>query len=130
MGQLLHHAFQPPTPEGDLDRFMATVFIDAIRDCLKTGGWAAKNSEQEEGGEFLVGIHGRLFKICSDYQVAEAADRYDASGCGDQAARGALFATAGLAMKPRARMQVALKSAERFSGGVRRPFVIVATDKA
>ena len=125
MGQLLRHAFQPPMPGADLDRFMTTTFIDAIRDCLKAGGWASKTSDQEQGGEFLVGVCGRLFKICSDYQVAEAADGYDAAGCGDQAARGALFATADIQLKPRRRLEIALAAAEHFSGGVRGPFRIV-----
>ncbi|MEV5534962.1 hypothetical protein [Streptomyces prunicolor] len=31
MGRLLHHAFEAPHPEGDLDRFMATRFINAVR---------------------------------------------------------------------------------------------------
>src|SRR4051812_42965869 len=61
MGQLLHHALKPPEPDGDLEAFMTTTFIDAVRECLKTGGWAAKENEREEGGVFLVGVHGRLF---------------------------------------------------------------------
>jgi hypothetical protein len=61
MGQLLHHAFTPPAPAGRLDRFMATTFIDAVRDCLKTGGFAQKTNEREAGGDFLVGVAGHLF---------------------------------------------------------------------
>ena len=47
MGQLLRYALQAPHPEGDLERFMATTFIDAVRRCLKDGGWAKKDSERE-----------------------------------------------------------------------------------
>jgi ATP-dependent protease HslVU (ClpYQ) peptidase subunit len=102
---------------------MATRFIDALRECLKTGGWAAKANDREEGGTFLVGVHGRLFAVYDDYQVGKAADGFAAVGCGDQIALGALYATAGTGLSPRKRVKTALAAAERFSAGVRGPFV-------
>lgn len=127
MGQLLHHALKAPEPDGDLEAFMTTTFIDAVRDCLKDGGWAKKDSEREEGGIFLVGVVGRLFCIHSDYQVAEAADGYAAVGCGDDVALGALYATTRSRMAPEKRIKLALQAAERFSAGVRGPFAYVST---
>lgn len=127
MGQLLRHSLTAPQPEGDLDRFMVTTFVDAVRTCLKDGGWARKDAEQEEGGTFLVGIHGRLFTIDSDYQVAESADGYDAAGCGDQLALGAFHATAALDMKPRQRLTAALDAAAHHSAGVRGPYTFATT---
>lgn len=129
MGQLLRHAFKAPHPEGDLDQFMVTTFIDALRICLKDGGWARKDSEQEQAGSFLIGIHGRLYEICSDYQVGEPADGYAAVGCGDELALGALHATARLAMKPRQRLTTALAAADHHSAGVSAPYVYAATPR-
>lgn len=129
MGQLLHHAFQPPHPEGGLDRFMATTFIDAVRKCLKDGGWARKDAEQEEAGTFLVGIHGRLFSIESDYQVAESADQYAAVGCGYDLALGALHATAALNLPPRQRLTAALRAADHHSAGVCAPYTFTKTPR-
>lgn len=126
MGQLLRWA-ELPEPEGDLERFMCTSFIDAIRTCLKAGGWAKTDAEREEGGDFLVGIGGRLFEVHSDYQVGEPADGYAAVGCGYDLALGALFATAHLEMDAEDRLELALEAAERFSAGVRAPFVYVST---
>lgn len=123
MGQLLRYSLTLPPPKGDLDAFMCTTFVDVLRDCLKAGGWASKDNEREEGGTFLVGVRGRLFTVYDDYQVASAADGYAAVGCGDQVALGALHATAGAGMKPRRRVLKALAAAERFSAGVRAPFV-------
>jgi len=122
MGQLLHHAFTPPKrhPDTDIDKFMVTDFINAVRDCLKSGGYAGRQNETESGGTFLVGYSGRLFRIDGDYQVGEAVDGFDAVGCGDDIARGALFANP--AGKPQDRLRVALEAAERFSAGVRAPF--------
>jgi len=123
MGQLIRYALSLPEPDGDLDRFMVTKFVDGLRDCLKSGGWARKEEEQELGGTFLVGVRGRLFTVYDDYQVAKAADGYAAVGSGDSVALGALYATAGRGMRPRARIDLALRAAERFSAGVRGPFV-------
>lgn len=127
MGQLLRHAFEPPAPGSDLPKFMATTFIDAVRDCLKAGGWATKNSEQESGGNFLVGIHGRLFEIGCDYQVGEPVDGFAAVGCGFELALGALYATGLAGMSVKRRIRVALEAAERFSAGVRGPYAYVST---
>ena len=124
MGQLLQYGFEPPVPSGGGDplRFMATTFVDAVRTCLKAGGWAAKSNEREEGGTFLVGVRGRLFSIEEDYQVAESAAGFAAVGYGSQVAHGALFATEGRPAPDR--VVLALVAAERFSAGVRRPFAI------
>jgi hypothetical protein len=129
MGQLLHHAFEAPHPEGDLDRFMATTFVNAVRACLKDGGWARKDSEQEQAGTFLVGVHGRLFVLDSDYQVGEPADGYAAVGCGEELALGALHATAELALKPRERLSVPLRAATLHSAGVAAPYIYAKTPR-
>jgi ATP-dependent protease HslVU (ClpYQ) peptidase subunit len=123
MGQLIRYAMDLPRPDGDLDAFMTTTFVDALRTCLKNGGWAAKDNDREEGGTFLVGVQGRLYAVYDDYQVAKAADGYAAVGCGDQIALGALFATSRAGLKPKRRVMTALAAAERFSAGVRGPFL-------
>jgi ATP-dependent protease HslVU (ClpYQ) peptidase subunit len=125
MGQLIRYSLKVPKPTGDLDAFMSTKFIDALRECLKTGGWASKDNDREEGGTFLVGVRGQLFAVHDDYQVARAADGFAAVGCGDQAALGALLATADAGLSPRRRVLRALSAAERFSAGVRGPFVCI-----
>jgi len=126
MGQLLRFAFKPPAPprRGNLDRFLATTWIDAVRKCLTSGGFAKKKDAVESGGEFLVGVSGHLFIVYCDYQIGESRDRMDAVGCGSDLALGALFATAG--MRPRQRIRIALEAAEHFSSGVIRPFKILS----
>lgn len=126
MGQLLGYSLTLPRHHVDepLEAWMATVFINAVRDCLKAGGWAEKEKEVERGGNFLVAYRGRIFEIQSDYQVAENAEPYAAVGCGVDLALGALFATAeeGASLEPRARVELALHAAARFSAGVYPPF--------
>ena len=88
---------------------MVVDFVDALRATLKERGWARVVNNQEEGGHFLVGVSGLLFHVEGDFQVGEARDGFDAVGCGDEAARGALFATPHL--KPEARVRMALSAA-------------------
>jgi ATP-dependent protease HslVU (ClpYQ) peptidase subunit len=129
MGQLIRYSLEAPVPVGDLEGFMATTFIDAVRTCLKDGGWARKDSDREEGGTFLVGAAGRLFAVYEDYQVAEAADGYAAVGCGSDIALGALYASARTRTPAGKRVALALEAAERFSAGVRGPFICLAAGK-
>jgi len=124
MGQLLRYSLQIPKrhPDKDLMAYMATDFVDAVRNCLKNGGFATKSSEAEAGGTFLVGHAGRLFLIAGDYQVGESRGAYEACGCGESYACGALFANTALA--PMDRVRQALAAAEAHSAGVRGPFHI------
>lgn len=124
MGQLLNFKLRLPEQEAGADvfRYMVTEFVDAVRECLKEGGYAQRNNDAETGGSFLVGYRGRLFSIQSDYQVCEASRGFHAIGCGADYALGALAANAGLPAGQRVRQ--ALDVAETFSGGVRSPFRI------
>lgn len=130
VAQLVRYALDAPEPAGDEHRFMATAFIDALRRTLKDGGAATRESEREgTGGSFaLVGLHGRLFEIQSDYQVVEAAGGYGAIGCGFEPCLGVLYATEG--MVPRRRLRTAMEAAELFNAAVRAPFVFASTPKA
>jgi ATP-dependent protease HslVU (ClpYQ) peptidase subunit len=124
MGQLLRFnltvADQDPR-HGD-EQHMMTVFIDAVRQCFKDGGYAKIESSQENGGVFLVGYRGVLYEVENDFQVGVPDCQYQAVGCGDQVARGALFAST--IKSPTERIKVALQAAEQFSAGVRGPFIV------
>ncbi len=131
MGQLLRHAFTVPDhdPRTDVDKWMATVFIDAVRKCLKDGGYASRNSETESGGTFLVGYKGTLYQVESDYQVGIPADapvtghQFAAVGCGQDIAHGAMFVQ-DVTKPAKERILAALTAAERYSAAVRGPFVV------
>ncbi|HYG87982.1 MAG TPA: hypothetical protein VD978_17135 [Azospirillum sp.] len=124
MGQLLAYRLAPPTRQdgADLFRYMVTDFVDAVRACLKDGGWAQRSNDVETGGTFLVAHEGRLFSVQSDYQVGEAVRGYHAIGCGADYALGSLASTEHL--PPEERVRKALECAELFNGGVRAPFTI------
>jgi hypothetical protein len=129
MGQLLAHRFRPPeaAPKAHLHSFMVTDFIDAVRECLKNGGYAEREKDRESGGTFLVGLRGRLFQVDCDYQVGESVTDYAAVGCGHAYAKGSLYSTGDL-RAPADRIIMALEAAARHSAGVRGPFKILSTE--
>ena len=129
MGQLLRYRMtaQAPGPDADLHEFMCTTFADQVRNCLKDGGWAEQDKGRESGGNFLVGVNGRLFEVFSDYQVAERQDPFAATGCGEDFLLGSLHTSAFLGWPPEKRILAALEAAERFSAGVQGPFRLVCT---
>jgi hypothetical protein len=94
MGQLLQFKLQPPDHPAGMPTFeyLITKFVDSVRSCLRTGGFAKRKEEQELAGSFLLGYRGSLYSLDSDYQVARAADGICAVGCGAQIALGALHA--------------------------------------
>lgn len=128
MGHLLRYSFKPPKhPENmSINRYMNTIFIDEVRDCLKKGGYVEIENNSESGGTFLVGYRGKLFRIGGDFQVGIPAANFDSVGCGTDLCLGSLITTEKLDMDPKKRIKMALTAAETFNIGVRRPFNILS----
>lgn len=129
MGQLLQYSFQIPTlaTDVDLQEYMSTKFISAVRTCLKEGGYVQVTNNRESAGTFLVGVRNRIFAIHGDFQVAEAAMPFNACGCGASLALGSLYSThnmnlMGHKLEPEFRLRLALHAAQEYSAGVRSPF--------
>lgn len=124
MMQLLHYELQLPSYEDgmDVEGYMVTQFVNAVRDCFKSGGFAKKEDEREEGGNFLIGYRGRLFEIQDDYQISEPTNDYEAVGSGAKFALGSLYATPHL--PPEQRIEVALQAATYHNAYVRPPYLI------
>jgi hypothetical protein len=124
--QLLRHSFTIPDhdPRTDTETYIATRFVDALRECFKNAGYAEKNREAEcFRGSILVGYQGQLFTIHGDdYQIERSSLPYMAIGCAFDVALGSLYSTTG--MPAEQRVVLALEAAEQFSAGVRRPFVV------
>jgi ATP-dependent protease HslVU (ClpYQ) peptidase subunit len=125
MGQLLRYGGKEP-PKVDLtqelDLFMATKFIDWVRETEKDGGFLHNDSGRETNGSFLVGVKKTLYLIDSDLQIGRSSNGYLSVGCGEAIALGSLFSTP--AKKPRDRVRLALEAATHHSTGVRGPYVI------
>ena len=125
MIQLLQYQLHPPKRHPDTDpmKYMVTDFVEPVRTCFRNGGFITVKDGVENGGTFLVGMADRLFCVDSDFQVAERAEGFDAVGCGNSYALGALAAL-DANLDPKQRVQRALEAAAQFSAGVRAPFVV------
>jgi ATP-dependent protease HslVU (ClpYQ) peptidase subunit len=129
MGQLLRFNLNVPKQYPDVEdyQYMVTTFVDAVRNCLRDGGYARNKSGEEFGGTFLVGYKGNLYGIEDDFQVAKYVDGYSAVGCGAEIALGSLHASRCICtdLSPHDRVLLALDASERFSAGVRAPFKVL-----
>lgn len=125
MGQLIQYSESIPQQSSEQKsdfEYMVTVFIESIRKILKEGGYTKIDSNQEEGGQFLVGYNKRLYQIDDDFQVNSFTTGFGAVGCGHAYAKGAMMALEGL--PPVGRIEGALKIAAEFSNGVCGPWLI------
>lgn len=123
IGQILRYAFIPPPINGDITRYMCVEFSNALRAAFKDAGYLQTNDGVERGGDFLVGIRGRLFCVESNFQVIETVLPYIAIGSGDSYAMGAMYANR--KGKPRDRVMLALKAAAEFCPSVGGPFKVI-----
>lgn len=132
MGQILRYSFTPPPVHTwDVDRYMATDFVDALRSTLRDKGWMRSDGGADSGGFFLAGYRDRLYLIASDFQIGRSRDGYQAVGCGEDLALGSLHSTRpqyGVTFNPEPdeRVQLALAAAAYHSAGVCGPFVIAS----
>lgn len=129
MGQILMFKFNPSAPEENMTdyQYMCTTVIDHIRTIFKESGFGTTKDGTDLGGCFLIGYRGHLYKIASDYQVGEAIDPFEACGCGEDYAKGSLYALRDEELTPITRLKLALETAANFSTGVKAPFVVVST---
>lgn len=131
LGQVLRYGVELPVPDTwDVNRFMVTRFIDAVRVATKAAGIAKLKDNVDSAGTFIVAWKDRLFEVEDDFQVGIPRCGFAAVGSGCHAATGALHALRGYPMEPRARVTAALEAAEALTATVRRPFVVMETEAA
>ncbi len=129
MGQLLRYNLAiPENTDGDDDmKYLVTKFIPAVRECLKSGGFARVDNNQESGGFFLVGYRGKAYVVNSDFQITRMVNGFVAVGCGENYALGALAAMQ--IEYPETAILRALEIAGMFSNGVCAPYYVISENK-
>lgn len=122
MVQLLRYELQLPLfePGMEVETYLVSHFIPAVRACLSAGGFAKKEHEREEGGNFLLAFHNRLFEVQEDYDVLTSLHGYAAVGSGAECALGSLYTSQELV--PPKRVELALQAACTHDAYVRPPF--------
>lgn len=119
MGQILkYHTTEilDNMRENDLYGYIVTKLVPMYRRILTENGFKSNTNGVDSGGSFLLAIDGRLFAVLEDFQVEERLEEYNAIGCGDSYALGALY-TQSSNLKPKARVIDAIKASKYFSCG-------------
>lgn len=129
MGQIIRYSFNIPDhdPRTRDFAYLCTTFIDELIKCFKAKGYAKVNNEVVTGGFFLMGYKENLYQIQSDFQVSQVKRPFDACGCGEDYALGAMEIMSNIKeLKPQEKVEKALAVSESFSAGVRGPFNVVS----
>ena len=88
--QIIQYNFNPPTPEGNVDKFMHTKFIKNLKSFYNEWELGGKDSEIS----LIIGIKGRLYEHDAENMTLISYDRdYLAIGSGSDYAMGSLHAT-------------------------------------
>ncbi len=129
MGQLLRYSLTIPehSPKKTDMQYLCTDFMTAVIKCFKDNSYAKVENGIAEGGVFLMGYRGSLYRVDNDFQVGQEADNFSAVGCGESYAFGALKAVASNKISSTKRLEIALEIAAYFSAGVCAPFRVVHT---
>jgi ATP-dependent protease HslVU (ClpYQ) peptidase subunit len=107
----------------DIDRWMATVFMDEVRTVFKDN--ESEFGKEGSGSSFLIGAAGRLYAVHSDYQFSRQVTNFYAIGSGREIATGSLHTTAKMNIEPKLRAEYALEAAAAHCGSVGGPFTII-----
>lgn len=127
MGQVLRYCFKRPVHEEGISdyEYLCSDYISALIKCFNEHGYLSKENDVVSGGTFLIGYKGNLYRIEEDFQVGINHYPYDSCGCGEEYALGAIkILTDYVELSPTSIVGAALSTAEKFSAGVRSPFVI------
>jgi ATP-dependent protease HslVU (ClpYQ) peptidase subunit len=127
MGQLLEHNLSVPSLTGDERSWAISELVPALRETFKQHGYAHIHNNEENGGVFLLAVRDRLFQVQSDYSVLEPRMPYDAVGCGEHFAMGAMHALWKPKLDARKFLRAALDAASAFSTGVGPPYNFTST---
>ena len=132
MGQIIQYAQNVPKPKKQESNYEYLIngFVPFIRGIFKDAGWLRTEDLRDEGGQFLVGIHGQLFQINSDFSVLRMKNGFDAVGSGAAYALGTIYILkekvnqySDVIEPPTYIVELALEAAAHYSTGVSAPFV-------
>lgn len=133
MGQIIQHSqYAPRTVESESNyEYLINKFVPFLRGIFKDAGWLKIEDEREEGGEFLVGIRGQLFRIEWNFSVLRMSNGYDAVGSGAPYALGTIHILkekvnqySDVIQPPTYLVELALQAAANYSTSVSAPFTI------
>ena len=133
---VLSHNFVPPVPRptlggAQLDKFVSTDFIPALRDTLEKSGYAPTHKEfagkAEFESELIVAVNGIVYQVDGDYSWLSDASGLYSIGSGSSYALGAMTATGWgrSVMTARNAVMKALSVASKYDPATGSPFYAI-----
>lgn len=111
-GQHIQNNFIPPAVEGNVDKFMHSKFLKALKDFYNEWGIA---TDKESDLSLLIGVKGKLYEHESEGMTLISYDRdYHSIGSGAPYAMGSLYSTQ-KHKDPKRRLTTAIECANDFS---------------
>jgi len=128
MGQILQYSFSVPKQGRESDhKYLCTKFIDKLIKCFTNKKFAKEENNEVTGGTFMLGYKGKLYRVESDFNITRIDLGYEACGCGEDYAMGAMGVLHEIKdLTPEQKITKALEIAESLSAGVHRPFNIIS----
>lgn len=126
VAQLIKYVYDVPAPADgqDGEEFLVREVCGGLRSFLREqASELLPELDDDEMWFLLVGLSGRLFRVCSHLSVTESVSGYDAIGSGTPQALGSLASTEGRPAEER--VNTALRAAERHQSGVAGPFTVL-----
>lgn len=109
--QLIQYNFNPPEPEGNIDKFMHSKFLKSLKTFYSEWEISGKDSDIA----LLIGVKGRLYEHNAENLTLISYNRdYIAIGSGSEYAIGSLHATRNH-KDPKRRLAIALDASCEFS---------------
>jgi len=123
LGQIIEHVFEPPpvspkVTDNELIAHMVKNFIPQLKSTLEDHGYPY-HEDEKEGWALIIGIHGRILTIESDWQIGLDDLDFTAIGSGAEYALGALYVSD---KEPLETATAALMAANKFCPSVMTPF--------
>lgn len=117
MGDILRYAFTPPPIEvgEDENEYLVKDFIPELIKCFEEQSFAKVKDGSKSGGNFLVGLRGRLFVVQDDFSILEPSLNFAAIGSGQEFALGSLYAYMKISLDPVEKVHAAVDAAIEFS---------------
>ncbi len=118
--------------DGYIDEYIIGSLIPCIRQSFKDHGWMCdKNGREgtdEDGGPFLIGFRGCLYKVEDNFQALRPSSGFCSIGSGQDYAYGAIetLDLIGSHPEPERRLEIALLAVEKRDAGVSSPFTILS----
>ena len=124
-----HHVNLPSLPKTNSGDQHIIKIVDLLSEGLNKHHLASeKDNIRRIHGSVLIGWHGRLYTIFSDFQYVRTIIPYACVGCGEDFGLSAIYSTLHQAKDSSESILYALRAASHFGPCVEPPFVIKNTD--